>query len=94
MWMNLDALPTGKSMYTVHVTCDPEGTDRSKMSAEEVDVVAPSRATWNEVVNQAASELVEMYGPDSRVVGVVNQTDGFVMYDAFKAGDETGKDDM
>ena len=99
MWMNLDQLPAGKHMYTVYVTLDPEGTPRNEMSADEVDVVAPSRATWGEVVNDGAVHptgersvdyLLEMYGAESRVIGVVDQSDGYVVYDAFVAGDETG----
>ena len=103
MWMNLDQLPAGKAMFTVYVTVDPEGTNRSAMSAEEVDVVASRSASWGEVVNdggvhprgeRCVDYLLESYGPDSRVIGVTNESDGYVVYDAFKAGDETGEDDL
>jgi hypothetical protein len=88
MFMNLDTLPVGKSYYTVYVTLDPKGTPRLEMSADEVDVVAPSSASRDEVVNECAAEIVSDYGTDARVVGVVNQSDGYVVYDAFTAGDE------
>lgn len=97
MWMNLDQLPVGKSMYTVYVTTDPEGTTRDEMEAEEVDVVASSSASWGTVVNDgkvhpegenAGAYIRESYGLDSRIVGVVNQSDGYVVYDAFAAGRE------
>ena len=101
--MNIDALPAGKSLYTVHVTLDPEGTPRSEMAADEVDVVAGSRASWGQVVSDgvendgganAGGYIWATYGENARVVGVVNQSDGFVLFDAFKAGIETGADDM
>lgn len=109
MWMNLDTLPAGRSMYTVYVTCEPEGTARSQMSADEVDVVARSSASWGEVCNDgqvlrdfreegnhtpATSRMLEMYGEDMRVIGIVNQSDGYVVFDAFAAGIETGANDM
>lgn len=107
MFMNLDTLPAGKSLYTVHVTTDPEGTPRAQMGADEVDVVARSSVgfeSWGTVCNDgqelrdfqaegnhrpATNWILEMYGEDSRVIGVVNQSDGYVVYDAFAAGDET-----
>lgn len=101
MWMNLDTLPAGKSMYTVYVTTDPEGTPRSKMGADEVDIVASSRATWGEVLSygtangvHAPTFLIDMYGEDHRIVGVVNQSDDYVVFDAFAAGIETGANDL
>lgn len=97
MWMNLDTLPAGKSMYTVYVTTDEEGTPRSQMCVEEIDVIAPSRSKWGAVVNDgsvhptgesASAYIIADYGLDSRVVGVVNQSTGTVVYDAFLEGDE------
>ena len=97
MWMNLDQLPAGKSMFTVYVTLDPKGTPRDEMGADEVDVVAPSSASRDAIINDGAVHpkgenagafIREMYGLDSRVVGVVNQSEGYIVYDAFEAGDE------
>lgn len=79
MWMNLHTLPTGKSMYTVAVTLDPVDCDPQYASYDEVDVVASSRATVAEVIEAARAECVDMYGPDHRIVGVSNQSDGYVM---------------
>lgn len=108
MWMNLDQLPAGKSMYTVYVTVDPEGTARSAMSADEVDVVAKRSAEWGEVCSDgfvhdsfggepdertAGVWIREMCGEDARIIGVVNQSDGYVVFDAFDAGIETGAND-
>jgi hypothetical protein len=105
LFMNLDTLPAGKAYYTVYVTTDPEGTARLEMGADEVDVVAARDAGWGDVCNNgqelrdfyedgnhkpATNWILEMYGPDSRIIGVVNQSDGFVVYDAFVAGDEEG----
>lgn len=99
MWMNLDALPAGKSMYTVYVTTDPEGTPRSEMGADAVDIVASSSATWGSVCSygtahpsgeHAPTYIIGLYGEDARIIGVVNQSDAYVVYDAFLEGDETG----
>lgn len=105
MWMNLDKLPAGTSMYTVYVTDDPEGTARSAMSVEEVDVIGPSHcASWGQLVvndskvhptgENASQYIVASYGEDVRIIGVVNQSRGSVIYDAFAAGDETGANDL
>lgn len=97
MYVNLQNLPAGKSMYTVYVTIDPEGTPRDEMTADEVDVVAPSSASWGTVVNDgeahprggnAGAYIRKLYGLDSRIVGVVNQSAGVIIYDAFQEGDE------
>lgn len=103
MFVNLHTLPTGKSMYTAYVTTDPEGTPRDEMGADEVDIIAPSGVTWGTVVSMgtihdsivddaeppyADAYIREAYGPDSRVVGVVDQSAGEVIYDAFASGGE------
>lgn len=97
MWMNLDQLPAGKAMFTVYVTLDPKGTPRDEMGADEVDVVAPRSSGRQGVLENgtehpdggnAGEYIWQTYGPTARVVGVVNQSDGFVVYDAFEAGDE------
>lgn len=98
MWMNLDQLPTGKSMYTLWVTLDRYGTPREEMSAEEVDVVASSQARSRDEILEggtvhptgepAADYVREVYGESARVVGVTNQSEGFVFYDGFAEGDE------
>lgn len=96
MWMNLDQLPAGKAMYTVYVSLDPEGTPRDETSADEVDIVAPAGSNWSDVINKGKAHprgedakdfILDMYGPESRVVGVVNQSEGYVVYDAFALGE-------
>jgi hypothetical protein len=100
MYVNLDTLPAGQAMYTLHLTMDEVGTARSAMSTEEIDLVAPRGLSRDELMNreETKQELKDTFGEpewlDTRLVGLVNQSDGYVVYDAFKAGDETGKDDM
>jgi hypothetical protein len=36
----------------------------------------------------AGEYIWQTYGQNARIVGVVNQSDGYVVYDAFAAGDE------
>ena len=78
---------------------DPSGRDqtRPRMSADEVDVIAPRSSGRQGVLENgtehpdggnAGEYIWQTYGPTARVVGVVNQSDGFVVYDAFAAGDE------
>lgn len=92
--VNIDQVPVGQSYYTVYVTWDKPGTARSAMCTEEVDLVMRSTNAWGTVATYVASSMAAGYEPGYRVVGVVNQSDGYVMYDAFKAGDETGADDL
>lgn len=104
VFTNIDQVPAGRCLFTLHVTLDPEGTPRSQMACEEEDAVAPSGATWGQVVNDGevvghresnvGAVLRAVYGLDMRVIGVVDQSCGYVLYDAFKAGDETGEDDL
>jgi hypothetical protein len=106
MFMNIDALPAGTKLYTLYVVSEdvPEGTPRSEMHCDEVDVTcARVNGAWNDAPNygkvhptgeHVPTYLMETYGDGVRIVGIVNQSDGFVVYDAFKAGDETGADDL
>lgn len=100
MYAYFGTLPVGTSLYTVYITADPEGTARSQMTCEEVDVLAPSRASWGTVASEGRingrpqSRIVDDYGMDVRIIGVVNQSDGYVAYDAFAAGDEQGANDL
>lgn len=106
MFMNLDTLPAGTSLFTVYVTTDPEGTNRSEIAADEVDVLAPSSSTWGQVCNDGIVNTLEpgqhyanayihdAYGEDARILGVVNQSGGYVVFDAFAEGMETGANDL
>lgn len=76
MFMNLDTLPTGQHMYTVAVTdIEPGTVHRADMWFDEVDVVASSRATVDEII--AAADLAGYEG--QRVLGVVDQTDAYIV---------------
>jgi hypothetical protein len=75
MWMNLHTLPAGQSMYTLAVTNQPAGTPADDLEYDEVDVVAPRRATVAQIV--AAADLDGYEG--CRVIGVSNQSDGYVL---------------
>lgn len=91
MFVNLHTLPAGKSMYTLYVTAAAP-TTRSMTECDEVDATAKSNATWGEVASYGQAHpdgthlptyLMDLYGPDVRIVGIVNQTDAFVLFDAF-----------
>jgi hypothetical protein len=97
MFVNLHNLPAGKSLYTVYVSLDPVDTPRDETFADEVDVVATSGAYWRDVINNgeahsyhtpASTYIVEMYGQDSRIVGVVDQSAGVIIYDSFVDGNQ------
>jgi len=104
MFVDIDAVPAGKRLFTVHVTLGPNGTPRSEMSTDEVDVIAPARSDHEQVLEagvendggaNAGFYIAQTYGETARVVGIVNQSDGYVMWDSFRpGGDETGEDDL
>lgn len=76
MFMNLDTLPVGQHMFTVAVTdIEPGTVHRADMYFDEVDVVAPSRSTVDEII--AAADLSGYEG--QRILGVVDQTDAYVV---------------
>lgn len=75
MYVNINALPLRQSLYTVAVTGQPTGTPRAELAYDEVDVVAPARATVAQVV--AAADLAGY--EDCRVVGVIDQSSGCVL---------------
>jgi hypothetical protein len=79
MWMNLDQVPAGQAMYTLAVTNQPVGTPKDDIVYDEVDYVASTRLTAREVVRRANDAgALEGY-EDARVIGVVNQSDGYVL---------------
>lgn len=73
MFMNLHTLPVGQHMYTVAITDQP--ADADDIFYDEVDVVAPARATIQEVL--LAADLSGYGG--QRVIGVVDQSDPYVL---------------
>lgn len=77
MFMNLHSLPAGQHMFTIAVTdCEP-GTHRADMYFDEVDVVAPARATVDEII--AAADLDGYEG--QRILGISDQSDGYVLFE-------------
>jgi len=79
MWMNLDTLPVGKSMYTIAVTTAPVDTPTDERYIEEYDLVFNSRASVGTLITYAVARPDWPYGDDARIVGVANQSDGYVM---------------
>lgn len=89
MYMNLHTLPADSAMLTLYITTDEEGTPRNETSAEEIDVVLPRRLRGRDAIMNSEPVKAELRGvfgdewTDTRVVGIVNQSDGFVVYDGF-----------
>lgn len=89
MFVNLDKLPAGQALYTLAVTSDPVETPRDLVSYDEIDVVAPAYSTAHEVVEAAREEIARDYESTARVVGVADQSKGYVMWQN-SAGDLLG----
>lgn len=83
MYVNLHTIPAGQAMYTLAVTSDPPPVtehDNDVFSVDEVDFVASTRLTSREVARRAQQAgALEGY-EGMRVVGVVNQSDGHLMW--------------
>jgi hypothetical protein len=84
MWMNLDQLPAGKSMFTVGVTNAPVDTPEDERYYEEVDVVFNSSASVGTIVTYAMGRPDWPYDENARVIGVSNQSDGYVLQQAWE----------
>lgn len=68
-----------QSMYTVAVTAEPIGTAQDEVFYDEVDVIASSRATVAQVIAAADLDGYE----HCRVVGVIDQSSGYVYAEAW-----------
>lgn len=79
MWMNLDTLPANKRMYTIAVTTAPVDTPKDEQWYEEYDLVFNSGASVGTLVTYAVARPDWPFGDDARIVGVANQSDGYVM---------------
>ncbi len=97
MFANLDTLPADKHYFTVYVSTQPEDTPRDECEADELDIIAPAFADWSDVVNKgtavgydrpAQELLLEMYGIDMIVVGVVNQSIDYVVFDHWRDSEQ------
>lgn len=79
MFMNLHALPAGQSMYTVSVSDVEPGPDAYY---EEIDIVASSSATVDELRALAQVELDRDFEPGLKIVGIASQSDGYWLFRA------------
>lgn len=77
MHMNIDAVPAGTSLFDLAVTSQPVGTPKDDLFYDEVEVYAPRNATVSEIVRIADLEALGYEG--CRVIGVSNQSDGYVV---------------
>lgn len=75
MFTDLHTLPKGQSMFTLILTGDPAGTPREDLYTEEIDVVAPVRASVEDIIATAKGELAD-YPADARIVAVADQSRG------------------
>lgn len=76
MFMNLDQVPAGHAMYTLAVAVDSEGD-----GYDEIDLVAPARCSAVQVAEAAEEQVVRDYPSDARVIGIINQSAGRVMFE-------------
>ena len=76
--VNLHTLPAGRHMFTVAVTDDPPAASWDELAYDEVDVVAPARASLAQVI--AAADLSGY--EHCRVVGIVDQSAGYAIAEA------------
>lgn len=79
MWMNLQDLPAGKSMFTIAVTYAPVDTPDDERYYEEYDLVFASTASVGTLVTYAVARPDWPYGDDARIVGVSDQSAGEVL---------------
>lgn len=77
MFMNLHTPPAGKALYSVYVTEAPVGTPADEIWMDEIDVVLARNANVAHILHAAAEELAGYEG--CRVVGIINQSDGYVV---------------
>lgn len=83
MFINLHALPTGKSMYTLCIADRAERAECPKdFTYDEYDVVAPSQATRDEIVAVAVAEWGGLYDleGENELVGLIDQSVGMVRW--------------
>lgn len=79
-YVNLHSLPADQRMYTLAVTRDPVDQPRDDRWFDEVDFVAPAGLDHDEVIAAARKAgALEAYGPEYRVVGAINQSEGLNM---------------
>lgn len=79
MFINLDQLPAGQSMFTVSVSDVEPGEDAYY---EDIDIVAPSSSSADEIRALAQVELDRDFEPGLKIVGIANQSDGYWVWRA------------
>lgn len=82
MFTNLHSLPAGKALFTVALTDQPTGTPDEELCYDELDLVAPRRASLSRLVDFAQKAAASTYGDDVRIVGILNQSTGEVLAEA------------
>lgn len=82
MFANLHTLPADRHMFTLYVTDSPVGTPAGKMFVDEVDVIAPTYSSVDDIVRAA-----DLYGYEGgRIIGVTDESDGVVLYENTEQG--------
>lgn len=77
MYVNIDAVPPGHHMFTIHV-------GKSLEMLDEVDITVKPGSTSGhtvEAVMLAAHDALQDY-EGSQVYGIVDQSDGYVVFDS------------
>lgn len=79
-FMNIDQIPAGQALYTLALTDAPVGTPQDELGYDEVDFRCSTRLMAHEVARRAQQAgALEGY-EGCRVIGVSNQSDGYVMW--------------
>lgn len=80
MFVNLHTLPAGQHMFTLAVTSQPVGTPEDELFVDEIDIVAKRNSTVAELVAAVSPEEAADY-EGCRVIGVADQSDGYLMFE-------------
>lgn len=80
MFANIDRVPSGHHLFTLYVTDAPTGTPEDEIFTEEIDVIVRQQSSLADVLAAAARGALADYDSDRiRVIGVVNQSDAYVV---------------
>lgn len=80
MFVNLHTLPVGQHLFTLAVTNQPGGTPEDELFVDEIDIVAKRNSTVAELVAAVSPEEAADY-EGCRVIGVADQSDGYLMFE-------------
>lgn len=85
VFVNLDQLPPGQSLYTLYLTWEDEPSIDAE--CEELDVMARRNLSAQQVVDAAWAEISADYEPGAAVLGIVDQSAaGYVLFDGNDSG--------